>query len=394
MPKQRSDYVPKYRHHKASGQARVTINGKDYWLGPWRSKASLIEYDRVINEWLANGRQLPSDEGVAALTVVEVVAAFMRHARTHYSHQQSGRHEKDRIADAIKPVKELYGRTPASEFGPKRLKAIRQRMIDAGLSRTYINGQIGCIRRVFNWAASEELIPESVSVSLTTVSGLQKGYTTARETEPVEPVDDAIVDATLPFLSEVVADMVRFQRLTGCRPNEVCQLRPGDVDRSQDVWMYRPMRHKTQHHGKERVIVIGPKAQDILKRYLLRPEWEYCFSPQDSEKRRLFLAHQSRKTPLSCGNRPGTNRKAKPRRSAGKRYQTASYRRAIHRACDKAEVDRWSPNQLRHAAATEVRKLFDLESARTVLGHSEVKTTEIYAGRDIQRAAEIARQIG
>ncbi len=76
---------------------------------------------------------------------------------------------------------------------------------------------------------------------------------------PVLPVDDATVEATLPFLSTVVADMIRFQRLTGCRPGEVCGIRPMDVDRSGEVWVYRPASHKTEHHGKERFIFIGPK---------------------------------------------------------------------------------------------------------------------------------------
>ena len=49
---------PKYRKHKASGQAIVTIGGKMFYLGPHNSKASRIEYDRFIGEWLANGRRI------------------------------------------------------------------------------------------------------------------------------------------------------------------------------------------------------------------------------------------------------------------------------------------------------------------------------------------------
>ncbi len=64
--------------------------------------------------------------------------------------------------------------------------------------------------------------------------------------------------------------MVRFQRLTGCRPIEVCLVRPCDVDTSGQVWVFRPESHKTEHHGRDRTICIGPKAQDILRKYLLR----------------------------------------------------------------------------------------------------------------------------
>ena len=68
-----------------------------------------------------------------------------------------------------------------------------------------------------------------------------------------------------------------FWQLTGCRPAEVCLVRPCDVDTSGDVWIYRPELHKTEHHGRERIICIGPKGQDVLRPYLLRAEGAYCF---------------------------------------------------------------------------------------------------------------------
>jgi integrase len=223
-------------------------------------------------------------------------------------------------------------------------------------------------------------------------------------------VADEVVDATLPHLPEVVADMVRFQRLTGCRPAEVCLVRPCDVDTSGDVWIYRPESHKTQHHGRDRVICVGPKAQDVLRRYLLRPEGAYCFSPIDSERKRLADRHQKRRTPLSYGNRPGTNRKRRPKRKPGGRYDSNSYRRAIHRAVELANrartkqaaedgtepesLPRWSPNRLRHSAATEIRKRFGLEAAQVTLGHATADVSQIYAERDLTLAAEVMRKIG
>jgi len=40
----------------SSGQARVTIKGRDFLLGPFTSKASYVEYDRAIAEFLACAR--------------------------------------------------------------------------------------------------------------------------------------------------------------------------------------------------------------------------------------------------------------------------------------------------------------------------------------------------
>ena len=70
-----SQSVPKYRKHKASGQAIVTLNGRDIYLGPWRSKISRLEYDRRISEWLAGGRnQPPSDAAVRLQSSSQAIA--------------------------------------------------------------------------------------------------------------------------------------------------------------------------------------------------------------------------------------------------------------------------------------------------------------------------------
>ena len=146
------------------------------------------------------------------------------------------------------------------------------------------------------------------------------------------PVEDSAIDATIPFLPPVIADMVRFQRWTGCRPEEVCSIRPCDVDRSDDVWAYRPASHKTQHLGRDRVVFVGPQAQAVLCPYLLRGTRQYCFSPAESERRRRQKMQDGRTTPMSCGNRPGTNRNSNPLKTAGQCYSVATYRRAVQRA--------------------------------------------------------------
>ncbi len=134
------------------------------------------------------------------------------------------------------------------------------------------------------------------------IAGLRRGRTEARETVPILPVKDSTVDATLPHMPTVVADMVRLQRLTGCRPAEVCTLRPCDLDRSGEVWTYKPDSHKTEHYGPDRTIFIGPQAQEILLRYSDRETQTCCFRPCDSEAKRRAENEAHRKTPLSCGN--------------------------------------------------------------------------------------------
>ena len=80
----------------------------------------------------------------------------------------------------------------------------------------------------------------------------RKGVSEARETDPVGPVPAAHIDAVLPLLRQVVADMVHFQRLTGCRPGEVIRITPADADRSGEVWTISLADHKTVHHDNTR----------------------------------------------------------------------------------------------------------------------------------------------
>jgi hypothetical protein len=77
MPKL-TNCVPKYRHHKRSGQAVVTLRGKDVYLGPYNSKASKLEYDRAIAEWLAAGRPTTPVQESCEVTVTELILGGWR----------------------------------------------------------------------------------------------------------------------------------------------------------------------------------------------------------------------------------------------------------------------------------------------------------------------------
>src|SRR6516164_5374089 len=106
MPRTRPDFHPRYRKHKATGQAVVTLNGKDHYLGRYGTAASKAEYDRLIAEWLACGRQLPN--AGHGLTVNEVILAYVRYAAGYYS-AEGETSEVARIKDAVRPLKELFG---------------------------------------------------------------------------------------------------------------------------------------------------------------------------------------------------------------------------------------------------------------------------------------------
>ncbi len=392
MGRRKKDALPSYRRHKPSGQAVVTLDGKDIYLGPWRSKDSKVAYERAIAEWLACGHAAPLT-GATDATVDAVLVAFWRHAQQHYRKDERPTSEVRLVQDALAPVHRLYGTTPARSFGPVALKATRQSMIGAGWSRGVVNHAIGRVRRAFRWGVENELVPAGVYHGLQAVSGLQRGRSEARETEPVLPVSEDHVRAVLPHLQPRVAAMVELQLVTGMRPHEVTILRARDLTTSVTPWVYTPASHKTQHHGHERRVFIGPRGQVILKPWLKPDLSGYVFSPRDGEAERHAERKEQRVSPMT----PSQSRrrpKARPDVAPGECYTVASYRHAIARACDDAGVPQFAPNRLRHAAATRIRSKYGLEAAQVLLGHASAVVTQVYAERDFAEAARVAMVAG
>jgi len=341
-----SGYIPRCVKH-VSGQAVVRLNGRDHYLGKWRSKEARQAYDRLINEWLAGGRQLADKDA----SVNELIRAY-------WNAVGEGLHggRSHNLKDALRVLRETYGLTPMADFGPKALKVVREKMREKGWSRGYINRQIGWVKQLFRWGAGEELVSGDQVHALWAVPGVRKGAEGYRETEPIKPVALADVEAILPYLPLVIRTMVQLQLLCGCRPAEICRLKTTDLDMSHpDLWLYRPQEHKGQHLGRERIIYFGPKCIELLRPYLR------------ADGKCLFW---------------------------GESYPTTTYRNAIYRACLKAKVEPWAPNRLRHTRGSEVRKQYGLEAAQVYLGHARCDVTQVYAERDTRLGEELARKIG
>ena len=207
-----------------------------------------------------------------------------------------------------------------------------------------------------------------------------------------------------------------------------------DIDTGGAIWLYNPAQHKTAWRGKTRTIAIGPKEpQELLKGFFTPELGAVLVFPGSCgvEELRAGAAPAKRTTPRypSHMRRNAAKWKAKPRRAASEKYNRGSYEVAIDRACDRAfapcqanwlkrenetasawwkrltkeqraevktwrKAHRWSPNQLRHAVATRVRKDYGLEAAQVLLGHSRADVTQVYAERNEALAAEVAAKLG
>lgn len=404
--------IPSYRKQKSKSgdRAFVEIAGTRHYLGVHGSDESRERYARLLAEWTTTGRAGSHDPN--EITIAEIVSAFWTWCEGYYGDKpkRGTTSEPEHFRLALRPLVSLYGRTKAAEFGPLKLRAVRQKLIDQGLCRTHINRQVIRLKRLFKWAGSEELIPGSVYHGLQTLPGLKRGRTSARETDPIRPVADSIIEATLAHATPTVAAMVRTHRLSGMRPGELVIMRTGDLDMSGAVWVYTPEFHKTQHHGRDRKVFLGPKAQAILTPFLRHDLQAYLFQPMQSERERRETMHAERETPLSCGNTPGSNRKSYPKWRPTDRYSTDTYRKAIEYACRRAfpapdgtkgddlkawrREHGWCSLQIRHSFATEVRREHGLEASQVLLGHAQADVTQVYAERDTAKAVAVAALVG
>ena len=336
----RAKGIPAYKLHKPSGHARVIIDGRHVYLGPFGSPESHENYARLIADYLrreparrpAQGRStLPG----AALTIGQLILAYWTFAKGYYVRDGQPTKELSGMKDSLRPLRELFGRMLANEFGPKSLAIVRQHMISQQkLARTETNKRIGRIKRVFKWGVAEELVEPSVYHGLQALAGLRYGRTEARETEPVKPVADRDVDAILPFLSPPVRAMVEVQRLAGMRPGEVVLMRPSDIDRTEEVWLYEPYTHKNRWRRHRRIIPLGPKAQEILPPFLDRASEAFLFSPKEAEawriEQQIANAGQCRKTKIfPCELRGRELRKQRRQKRSRRRPPRAVRRRFI-----------------------------------------------------------------
>src|SRR5436305_1384923 len=128
--------TPKYRFHKARDCAVVTLGGRDHYLGAYDSPESWEKYHRLVAEHLAGRREPPPPVSAdAPLTVTELIARYWRHAKHYYIKGGKPTSEIYAIKLALRFVRRLYGTTPAAEFTPKKLKAVREAMVRHEITR-------------------------------------------------------------------------------------------------------------------------------------------------------------------------------------------------------------------------------------------------------------------
>jgi len=437
--------------HKGSGQGVVTLGGRDVYCGVWpaglKSPPADVEdrYRRAVSEWLAAGFAglgssgstgsavpTPHPRPAPILTVNEVLAAFLGHAQTYYVRGDGRPTSQFNLFKLVmKTVRRLYGTTPATTFGPVCLKTVREDFIRQGMSRGVVNSFTSKVRSIFRWAAGNEMIPGAVVHSLECVTGLRPGRSEAREPLPVSAPDDAVMTAVIDAMPAPLRQLATVLRHCGARCGEVLIMRPADIDRTADVWVYAPVRHKGTWRGKPRTIFLGATCQAALRPLLEGiADTDFIFSPRRAEAARLAAIAAGRKTPKwpSHMKRNAMKRKAKRKRPPGEKYDTNTVARQMKKAAvtvyslpaplarlegekGKAWRERigpagvekveeharqfWPhPHVLRHAYGTRVRQALGLDFAEKALGHSSLAMAHHYSKASDSLAREAAAKLG
>lgn len=405
-------WPPAVHHHKPTGQARVRLNGRDYYLGPYGSDRAAREYARLIAEAAAGRDPTPPGPG---LTVAEVVARWASQEAPRYSDRGRERRE---FKYALRPLLRLYAHQPAASFGVRELQAVQLALASgswltdeerararaanrpAGVASGVVNRRVTRIRTLWRWAEREGLAPPGSFAHLCSLPGLRANDRRVRHTRRRKPATWAQVEVALPHCPPQVAAMLLLQWHTGMRSGEVRIMRGCDVERGGpgSVWLYRPHLHKNDWRGQERVVPLGPEAQRVLLPWLESREPDaYLFRPREADEERYLRMRAARKTRVQPSQLRRDHERALRRRqhpSWGACYTACSYPQAVRKACKAASVDPFHPYQLRHAAKMRFAAAAGLEAARAALGQATTSATDRYGELDLPLAVEAARKVG
>jgi integrase len=375
---------PQYK--KCGKYAVVYVDGKRKFLGLFGSQESKVAYARVLAE--RESPTLSPPKGARNVTVKELAAAFLDHAKVTLR-KPNYVHHRIVVLDFLK---KLYGDgTLVDDFKPSCLKLLREAMIKAvnkrgepRFCRGMINDYVRRIVRIFSWGVEEGIVHSDTTAVLKAVKPLPEGYAGTFDREERKDVPDAIIKATLPFMPPVLRAMIKLQRLTGCRPSEIFNMRVGQIDKDSDpeFWLYRLSQHKTKAKTKrKKVIPLSKIEQELIAPYLVgKKSTEAVFSPRTAQQE-------------------WHNGKRRVPKEYSEFYNKDSYRQAVEYAINKAnksrpdddKIPRWTPYQIRHTAATAAELEVGFDGAQTLLDHERPDTTARYTHARLQKLKALAR---
>jgi len=271
---------------------------------------------------------------------------------------------------------------PTAEFDAFLLLQVQGGFVDAGYARTHCNKLVNFAIHIFKWGEVRRLAPPGKSRELQVIEPLRSGA--ARETDERMPVDDDVVERTLPFLLRIYQVIILLLRKTGARPSELLRMMFGDIDQTNPkTWVYRLKHHKTMRYDKKRIIAFGREEQILLAPYLEGKQPDAAvFSPKDAVSEHKKMLRDARTTPITPSQVARDKaRKRNPQVKFNEHFSVGTIGVALQRAIQEAnrnlpedqQIPKWTLYQLRHAFLTEKTEQFDENVAALLAGHSDPK---------------------
>ncbi len=216
---------------------------------------------------------------------------------------------------------------------------------DKGLTATSLSRNLVAIKMLFRYLTRERFIKEDV----TSVIEAPKTWKKLPDAISLEEIESLLAAPNLKSWQGIRdRAFLELMYATGIRVSEAAGLRL--IDLNMDVG-YIKCIGKGQ---KERIVPLGRKAKEALKRYL--------------EKVRPLLAKKNSQEPSLILNR------------FGRKISRQSLWSLIKLYAKKARIKkRLTPHTLRHSFATHIlERGADLRIVQELLGHANIATTQIY----------------
>jgi len=401
MVKQRTRKVPGMLKH-SSGQARVVLSGQVFYLGREGTAGAATRYAELVARWEAGGRKplapAPNVEQ-ALLTVRELCSRYTSFL------DSTSRYAKNGVPTSQRAIVQIAIDEFCERFGDLRLlgltetHVVQHRDILEGrkrLTRRGINRKIGCIRAVLRWGFQRGLLKRDQWLGVSAIGPLSRAEAGNRDHKRAKrAVSAEDVEKVAAVCTRQVGAMLRLQALTGARPGEICAMRWVDIDQTPVIvegvtcWTYNVVDGKTAHHGHSTQYALGPKAQAILEGFKAAPT-AHIFSPCGVMAELHDERRAARQKPVTDYTR---KRDMAATRVFDHLYDVVTYRQAIERACERAEVQRFTPHEVRHGFVTRAAKRFGVYAASVAANHSRVATTEGYLHRDRSEAFRVVVEL-
>jgi integrase/recombinase XerC len=241
-------------------------------------------------------------------------------------------------------------RTEVSEINERFVKSYLMNLSERNIEKISIVRKLSSLRGLFSFAFKEDLIeknPASQVKNPRTSKKLPEITSAENILKTFELADEA---ETNPALVKVI-----FEMLYGCslRVSEVCNLKAGDVDLDKNTIRVLGKGSKT------RIVPIGEQSKKNLEDYI-------------------------KSFPIANYSEPFLKNK-----NGKKLYEKYIYRIVNKYLSKVTDIKKKSPHILRHSSATHMLDNgADLRAVKEILGHENLKTTQIYTHVSIERLKE------